>query len=55
VTQTQDLCGYAQAKNEFLIEKLQKDLVSSNEKNRQLERELEEKSKQIEHYGKLFR
>jgi len=55
VTQTQDLWGYAQAKNEFLVEKLQKDLLDSNEKNRQLERELEDKSKQIEHYGKLFR
>jgi hypothetical protein len=51
-----DLSYKINAQNQdSLIEKLQKDLLYSNEKNVQLEKMLEEKSKQIEHYGYLFR
>ena len=51
-----DLSCKINAQNQdSLIEKLQKDLLYSNEKNVQLEKMLEEKSKQIEHYGNLFR
>ena len=45
----------AHTRDTYLIERLQKDLILSNEKNSQLEKILEEKSKQIDHYGKLFR
>ena len=37
------------------VEKLQKELKDANEKARSLEQMLEEKNKQIEHYGKLFK
>lgn len=48
-------CKINAQNQDSLIEKLQKDLLNSNEKNVQLEKMLEEKSKQIEHYGSLFR